>query len=82
MTVAGMIGPRGLLAVFPSTLSFYERIGMDDEHQQRRTYCTYKHVLMEKHLAWRAYVIMAHGHTVMNNHERLGREKWTMLWLK
>lgn len=26
-----MIGPRGLLAVFPSTLSFYERIGMDDE---------------------------------------------------
>lgn len=27
-----MIGPRGLLAVFPSTLSFYERIGMDDEH--------------------------------------------------
>lgn len=27
-----MIGPRGLLAVFPSTLSFYERIRMDDEH--------------------------------------------------
>lgn len=26
-----MIGPRGLLAVFPSTLSFYERTGMDDE---------------------------------------------------
>lgn len=50
MTVAGMIGPRGLLAVFPSTLSFYERIGMDDEHRQRRTYCTYKHVLMEKQI--------------------------------
>lgn len=29
-----MFGPRGLLAVFPSLLSFYERIGMDDKHQQ------------------------------------------------
>lgn len=42
MTVAGMFGPRGLLAVFPSLLSFYERIGMDDEHQQN-THVLYIH---------------------------------------
>lgn len=32
MTVAALFGPRSLLAVFPLTLSFYERTGMD-EHQ-------------------------------------------------
>lgn len=42
MTVAGMFGPRGLLAVFPSILSFYERIRMDDEHQQK-THILYIH---------------------------------------
>lgn len=39
MTVAGKFDPRCLLAVFPSTLSFYERTGMDDEHQ--RTHILY-----------------------------------------
>lgn len=33
MTVAGKFDPSGLLAVFPSTRSFYERTGMDDEHR-------------------------------------------------
>lgn len=33
-----MFGPRGLLAVFPSLLSFYERIGMMmNTHQRRHT---------------------------------------------
>lgn len=33
MTVAGKFDPRGLLAVFPPTRSFYERTGMDGEHR-------------------------------------------------
>lgn len=39
MTVAAKFDPRGLLAVFPSTLSFYERTGMNDEH--RHTHIMY-----------------------------------------
>lgn len=43
MTVAAKFDPRGLLAVFPSTLSFYERTGMDDEHRHTHIqYCTFR----------------------------------------
>lgn len=72
MTVAGMFGPRALLAVFPLLLSFYERIRMNDEHR-RHTNCTYKHILMEEHRSsYRhatVYVVKLHGHMMVNDHE-------------
>lgn len=62
-----MFGPRGLLAVFPSLFSFYERIGMDDEHKQRHANCTHIHVLMEQATKLltciRCYATMTHRHT-------------------
>lgn len=59
-----MFGPRGLLAVFPSILSFYERIGMDDEHQQK-THVLYTEIT-HKLLLLACSVVLVHGQWTHN----------------
>lgn len=50
MTVAALFGPSSLLAVFPSKFSFYERIGMDDEHYRTHTQTAQTH--RREHVLW------------------------------